>query len=627
MALVRLLRMASRLAVVVVVLCSGTAWATVETAALPAQELYAMSFPLDGPHAFTDTFGAARPGDRLHQGADIFADKLTPVVAVADGTIRRVAIGERSGRYIVLEHNDGWVSYYLHLNNDHPGTDDGLLDEGVPGITVGAKVKAGDLLDYVGDSGNAESTPSHLHFELHQPSGVVVNPYPHLLAADGASAGQVDAALEGTDEFLSATGSTAVVGHFDPGDGFAAGIAVHGDTAYLGTWGRPDFCPAAGVRMIDVADPADPQLVSVIASGEEFPDSDTDSVWVGSVDTETFTGDVAVVAVSLCDNGEINRRQDSFRGLAIYDVTDPADTRLLSTIHSGELTQGVHSVDATVRSDGQVLVAATVMQSLLHTEGLQGDVRLVDISDPMDPIESADWDFRRDASGDGAAELVAATDQEQLHAHTVAFTAGGERLWVANWDAGAVLLDVGDPGAPAVANWINQAGSAEGDVHSVVSDVGMGMVILSSEDLYPRSDGDHEAGWGYQSILDLTGAPISEFAAGGAPVSTGTTGSLDGYHTAHDAQLVDGRLYSSWYSSGMRIVDVSDPADPVEIGFFVPPPSVDPQGYWLAPDGSSRMAMVWEVHVAGDLIFVSDMNSGLWIVRYLGDEPGENEPH
>jgi hypothetical protein len=623
-----MLRTAGRLSLLLCVLFSGSAWVEAETAAMaPAQELYAMGFPLDGPHSFADTFGAPRDGNRLHQGIDIFAKKLTPVLAVADGTVRSVTTGERAGRYIVVDHDDGWVSYYLHLNNDTAGTDDGLLDEGVPGIAVGAKVQAGDLLDYVGDSGNAESTPSHLHFELHRPGGPAVNPYPHLLAADGASTDRVEAALETTDEFLAATGATAVVGHVDPGGGFAAGIAVHNDTAFLGTWGRPEACPASGVRMIDVSDPTNPEVVGVIADGEEFPETDTDSVWVGTIATDSFSGDIAVVAVSLCDNRERSRRDDGFRGLAVYDVTDPGDTQLLSTVHSGELTQGVHSVDAAVRADGRVLVAATVMQSFVHTEGEQGDLRLIDITDPSSPADLADWDFRRDASGEDAIALLEEVDEEQLHAHTVSFTAQGERLWVANWDAGAVMLDVTNPAEPAIANWIWQLASAEGDVHSVVSDVGMGVVILSSEDLYPRDEGDHEAGWGYQTVLDLTGKPISQFAAGGAPTVEGATGPLDGYHTAHNAQLIDGRLYSSWYSSGLRIVDLSDPAAPVEIGSFVPPPTVDPQGYWFAPDGSSRMAMVWEVRVSGDLIFVSDMNSGLWIVRYLGDEPGDNEPY
>ena len=159
--------------------------------------------------------------------------------------------------------------------------------------------------------------------------------------------------------------------------------------------------------------------------------------------------------------------------------------------------------------------------------------------------------------------------------------------------------------------------SAEGNVHSVTSAPELGLVVVSSEDLYPFAGGAHEAGWGEQLILDLAGEPMGTFRAGGSDEEI----PLDGYHTAHNAQMVEHRLYSSWYSSGVRIVDLTEPATPAEIGYFVPPPTRDPQGYWRAPDGTALMAMVWDVRVVGELLYVSDMNTGLWIVRFTGDDP------
>jgi hypothetical protein len=619
--LLRLLRTVARLVLLVAVLIAGMAAVPVDNQQQAApQELYQMRFPLAGPRSFTDTFGAPRDGGRLHRGVDIFAEKLTPVVAVADGTVRNVSTGERAGRYIVLEHTDGWSSYYLHLNNDSPGTDDGLQDERVPGIVVGARVAAGDPLDYVGDSGNAEETPSHLHFELHNPDGEAINPYPHLLAAEAAPDAQVEQALLGASDPLRAPGGTEVIGHFDPGDGFAAGLWVNDDVAYLGTWGRAGACPATGVRMLDVADPVVPELIGVVASGDEFPETDTDSVWVGEIATDSFTGTIAVAAVSLCDNSERNRQTDSFRGLAIYDVTVPSDARLLGVHHTGEQTQGVHDVDVAVRADGTVLVAATVMQSLLHSE-LLGDLRLVDITDPANPVETADWDFRSDVTQEERDQLPAGIDEGQLHAHSVSFAADGQRLWVANWDAGAVLLNVGDSALPLRTNWVNQLSSAEGNVHSVVSYAEGGVIIVSSEDLYPTGTKDHEPGWGQQAVLDLTGSPLSRLVPGGAATDADRAVPLDGYHSAHNAVLEGNLLYTSWYSSGVRIVDIAQPAEPVEIGYFVPPPTIDPQGYWVAPNGSRSFAMVWDVSVVDDLIYLSDMNSGLWIIRYVGDNP------
>lgn len=145
---------------------------------------YPLVFPVAGPNNFGDHFWSAR-GNGDHHAVDIMADKMTPVVAVADGTIRWVG---RNCCTLRLTHDDGWESSYIHLNNDSPGTDDGQGWGIAPGIATGTHVKAGQLIGWVGDSGNAENTVSHLHFELIDPHGVYVDPYLSLRAADTGAA-------------------------------------------------------------------------------------------------------------------------------------------------------------------------------------------------------------------------------------------------------------------------------------------------------------------------------------------------------------------------------------------------------------------------------------------------------
>ncbi len=141
---------------------------------------------------YSDTFGASRSGGRTHQGVDIgtYGVKGVPVVAAASGTVRYVNWSWTADDLnpdrcctIAIEHADGWETWYIHLNNDTPGTDDGLGWGIAPGILPGTDVTAGQLIGWVGDSGNAEGTIPHLHWEVHAPGGVVVNPTPHADAA------------------------------------------------------------------------------------------------------------------------------------------------------------------------------------------------------------------------------------------------------------------------------------------------------------------------------------------------------------------------------------------------------------------------------------------------------------
>lgn len=144
------------------------------------------AFPVSGTSSYSASFGAPRSEGRTHKGIDIFADKLTPVVAAADGIVVTAAVSNgRAGVFVVLEHAARDRSFYIHLNNDTPGTDDGQVVGIADGIVPGVQVTAGTLIGFVGDSGNAESTPPHLHFEYHPTREGAIDPYHLLRAAEG----------------------------------------------------------------------------------------------------------------------------------------------------------------------------------------------------------------------------------------------------------------------------------------------------------------------------------------------------------------------------------------------------------------------------------------------------------
>ena len=131
-------------------------------------------FPLAADSVrFTSGFGDDRPGGRKHAGQDIFCPRWTPILAVVDGTVDWILTEHPKpgkGYRVLLRGDDGNLYYYDHLNDDDPGTRD---NRGTPryayarGLKNGIRVAAGDILGYVGDSGNAEQAGPHLHFEIH----------------------------------------------------------------------------------------------------------------------------------------------------------------------------------------------------------------------------------------------------------------------------------------------------------------------------------------------------------------------------------------------------------------------------------------------------------------------------
>jgi hypothetical protein len=176
-------------------------------------------FPVQGGAIFSDDFGDGRSGGRLHEGNDLMAPKMTPILAARGGTIVSAATIEPSyGFMISIAGDDGYEYNYLHINNDTPGTDDGkggVENAYAPGISRGTIVTQGQHIAWVGDSGNAESVGSHLHFEIRLPDDTAIDPYEYLQAALKIYAYNIAAAEAASptinfDKGLSVTSETTV---------------------------------------------------------------------------------------------------------------------------------------------------------------------------------------------------------------------------------------------------------------------------------------------------------------------------------------------------------------------------------------------------------------------------------
>jgi hypothetical protein len=153
---------------------------TTTTAPAVPGSLQLQVFPAQGPCSFTDTFGAPRGGGRVHEGVDLIAKSGQYVYAVADGSLWKQAVdkpGSLSGNAWWLLTADGSYFFYAHLSAF------------APNLKIGSKVKAGQIIGFIGATGNAGV--SHLHFEVHPKGGIAVDPTPIVQAIDGCRTSQV----------------------------------------------------------------------------------------------------------------------------------------------------------------------------------------------------------------------------------------------------------------------------------------------------------------------------------------------------------------------------------------------------------------------------------------------------
>ncbi|HEV2906943.1 MAG TPA: hypothetical protein VGZ50_06480, partial [Actinomycetota bacterium] len=257
----------------------------------------------------------------------------------------------------------------------------------------------------------------------------------------------------------------------------------------------------------------------------------------------------------------------------------------------------------------------SVSPSGVRDELGRGDFRLIDITDPTQPFEMANWGVVRNLGGPPAPGQ--GCDPDPIFGHSAEPSDDGRTVFVSYWDSGFIALDVTNPGNPVFRGRTVYPPNADGDGHSSSFDDARGLLFTGDEDFCKTSGPGIEKGFGYLRVYDYSNlaAPV-QIGEYRTPNSSGSADPAAGDYTIHNPLVVGTDVYISWYSDGIRVVDARNPRSPREVAHFVPPAAQNP----VKPSQRGTLtntAQVWGVgydHVTG-LVYASDMNSGLWILR------------
>ena len=370
--------------------------------------------------------------------------------------------------------------------------------------------------------------------------------------------------------------------------------------------------------MIDARDPATPERIATLLNPAG---SSAEDIVVYTAPYGPYAGrDIAVAGIQGCSGSRFDT--DAERGLMLWDVTSPAAPVQLGYLRTACCTRGVHEFEVQHRTDlGRTFAYASVPTSryaeATSPSGYRdvngdGDFRLIDITDPSAPVQVSDWGIQ-DVGGPFSAGQ--GCDADANYGHGVEPSDDGTLAFVSYWDAGFVRLDVTNPAAPVFTGRTIYPADADGDAHSSQYDDARKLLFTADEDFCKTSGSGTEKGFGYGRVYDYANpaAPqlLSVYKTANA---SGVADPGAGDFVIHNNFLVGTDVYTSWYTDGVRVFDASNPRAVKEVAHFVPPASANP----VKPSQRgvlTNTTQVWGVVVNDGLVYASDMNSGLWILR------------
>ena len=253
-------------------------------------------------------------------------------------------------------------------------------------------------------------------------------------------------------------------------------VAAYKSLAFVGK-GRGS-CPGTGVDIVDISDPAAP---TKIADTDDYARTAMEDMQALRIVAQ----DVLAIGLQLCGGDP----EAGTRGLELVDITDSRHPERISLFPTG--AHGVHELDVAITPSGRALALLAVPDLEAETagedgQGGTGDLLIVDISDPRQPVQIAEWGMLDEpALGQSLYTAVQQGGDSRTLLHSVRANAQGTRAYLSYWDAGVVILDIIDPARPHYLGRTSFPVGAEGNAHSVDEGQDGSLLIQADEDFSP----------------------------------------------------------------------------------------------------------------------------------------------
>ena len=343
---------------------------------------------------------------------------------------------------------------------------------------------------------------------------------------------------------------------------------MEGTTLFVG-----HMRPPAGTSIYDLSDPARPRLLSTLTLP---PGWHSHKVRVAN--------DVMIVNHEREGAGEAAPLGG---GIAVYDVSRPAEPRLLTKWMTAG--KGVHRFDF----DGRYAYLSPTM------EGYVGNIVLIlDLRDPANPVEAGRWWIPGQWTGGGEEYPWAGYVTPRCH-HPLRL---GDRLYVSYWHHGLYILDISDLSAPKAIAHVNTSASFPHPTHTCLKMPGKlrgrDILVVADEDVSKLYPAPPAFAWVYDVTTETLPIPIATMDVPGLDRDGSPQPAMTGCH--QPSERFSGTIIPfAWFAQGLRLWDVADPFAPREVGHFLPdapPGEARPSSNDVTIDGRGLIYLVDRVH-------------------------------